>query len=776
MFRILLPLAVITYWLVIGSGNGLGQEKPEMDISDEAMEIHMSGMLFDGHNDLPWAIRRAANSSFDNMDIAKPTRLHTDIPRLKAGGLKAQFWSVFVPASTDLSGNAFLTTMEQIDIVKDMCNRYPDVFEMADTAADIERITAAGKIASMIGVEGGHSIENSLHSLHELYENGARYMTLTHSKTLAWADSATDDAKNNGLSPFGKEVVREMNRIGMLIDLSHVSPKCMRDALEITKAPVIFSHSSARAICDHPRNVPDDVLEMTAENGGVVMVNFMSGYIVPTEELEANKNARGDYKTVCDHIEHIINVAGIDHVGIGSDYDGVRSLPVGLDDVSYYPNITQELLNRGYDKDQIHKILGGNVLRVLKQAEVVSSDLKNGKSEDSAAAKLFSVQVKAGEFDRVNEIINVRTNTKYEGDVVTLSDSNGNQLFGQLSVPSLHSEGSGNRQLTFVIPKLEAGETVTYAAHDVGLNVNRNFEWHDDAVSEANLMYNDTPVMKYMYTPLDDSTEQTTMETYKVFHHVYSPSGNELVTKGPGGLFPHHRGLFYGFNRISYDGKTADVWHCKNGAHQAHERFLNQSIGPVFGRHSVVVNWIGTDGGSFAQEIREMTAYKIGSATMIEFNSTLHSNGEEIRLDGDPQHAGFQFRATQKVPDETKNKTYYIRPDGTGEPGKFRNWSAKKDESDVNLAHVNLPWLAMNFTVGENNYTCCYLDSESNPKESRFSERDYGRFGSYFEYNLTPDTPLNLTYRIWLQDGEMTVEEIDAISKSFRTPVQVSVQ
>jgi membrane dipeptidase len=212
-----------------------------------------------------------------------------------------------------------------------------------------------------------------------LYDRGVRYMTLTHSKTLDWADSATDAPRHGGLTPFGEEVVREMNRLGMLVDLSHVSPDTMHDALRVTKAPVIFSHSSARAICDHPRNVPDDVLRLMPENGGVVMVNFFSGFIVPKEPSTEDRTRRGTVRDVVDHIEHIIKVAGIDHVGIGSDFDGVPRLPRQLDDVAHYPYITQELLNRGYDREQIHKILGANLLRVLRQAEEVSRQLKSGE-------------------------------------------------------------------------------------------------------------------------------------------------------------------------------------------------------------------------------------------------------------------------------------------------------------------------------------------------------------------------------------------------------------
>ena len=358
------------------------EKRPDVELTEEALKIHHSGMLFDGHNDLPFAVRMRGNSSFDNIDIAElqnDNGLHTDIPRLKKGGLKAQYWSVYVPASTATTGNALVMTLEQIDLVHEMIERYPETFELASTADDIERITKAGKVASMMGVEGGHSIQGSMSALRYLYRRGARYMTLTHSKTLAWADSATDDAKNDGLSEFGEEVVKEMNRLGMVVDLSHVSDETMEDVFRIVKAPVIYSHSSARAICDHPRNVSDEMLKKTKDNGGVVMVNFMSGYVVPTKELEENRSAKGTVHTVVDHIEHIIKVAGIDHVGIGSDYDGVRSLPKQLTDVSFYPYITQELLNRGYDKEQIHKILGGNALRVLRECEQVAKKLKSGE-------------------------------------------------------------------------------------------------------------------------------------------------------------------------------------------------------------------------------------------------------------------------------------------------------------------------------------------------------------------------------------------------------------
>jgi membrane dipeptidase len=290
-----------------------------------------------------------------------------------------------------------------------MLKRYPDVFEFAGSVADIERACAAGKIASLIGVEGGHSIENSLAVLRQLYAEGARYMTLTHSDTLDWADSATDDERSAGLSPFGEEVVREMNRLGMLVDISHVSIPTMKHALKISRAPVIFSHSSARAIADHPRNVPDDVLRLTAANGGVVMVNFYSGFVVPSaaarakdllpmlRQLQAKYGDdsqqikaeirrwaaqhpidRGTIHVVLDHIDHIAKVAGVDHVGLGSDFDGIETCPAQLEDVSTYPRITQGLLDRGYSEADIKKILGGNLLRVLRKAEDVAAELKKG--------------------------------------------------------------------------------------------------------------------------------------------------------------------------------------------------------------------------------------------------------------------------------------------------------------------------------------------------------------------------------------------------------------
>ncbi|MDB4654615.1 dipeptidase [Rubripirellula sp.] len=376
-------------------------------VTDEAIRIHKTAPVFDGHNDLPWALRKSG-VAVGKIDLRKnQPDLHTDIPRLRTGCVGAQFWSVYVPVSTATQNNALTATLEQIAVVRELTKQYGDVFELALTAEDVTRIRGNGKIASLIGVEGGHSIENSLNVLRQLYREGARYMTLTHSMSLDWADSCSDDPISGGLSAFGEEIIHEMNRLGMIVDLSHVSPACMRKALETTEAPVIFSHSSARAVADHPRNVPNDVLLLTKKNGGVVMVNFFSDFVNPVDAARSRKrtdqreklkqlypddedkatselrqwelkNPRSKQCTVhdlMDHIDQIVNVAGVDHVGLGSDYDGVPALPTQLEDVSTYPIITQGLLDRGYSEDDIRKVLGGNVMRVFRQVEQVSSKL-----------------------------------------------------------------------------------------------------------------------------------------------------------------------------------------------------------------------------------------------------------------------------------------------------------------------------------------------------------------------------------------------------------------
>ena len=411
MSRFALSVAMIG--LSLNAASAIEPPKPSAKVvvlSEEALQIHAEMPVFDGHNDLPWALRTKDGTAFRNLDLSRdqPT-LHTDLPRLKKGGVGAQFWSAYVPVDTAKKGAAVTTTLEQIDTIHRLVKRYPRDLEMAYSVADIERIRKDGKIASLIGIEGGHSMDSSLGTLRMLYKLGVRYMTLTHSESLAWADSATDKPKAHGLSMFGEEVVMEMNALGMLVDLSHVSPETMKAALKVTKAPVIFSHSSARAIADHPRNVPDDVLKLVKANNGIVMVNFYSGFVVPEgaramqkmfdvgRELKAkypddevkfkeamrewqkqNDYPAGSVHDVVDHIDHIVKIAGIDHVGLGSDYDGIQRTPKQLEDVSCYPYITQELLNRGYKRDDILKILGGNILRAFRDAERISASMTKG--------------------------------------------------------------------------------------------------------------------------------------------------------------------------------------------------------------------------------------------------------------------------------------------------------------------------------------------------------------------------------------------------------------
>jgi membrane dipeptidase len=376
-------------------------------VSERARKVHAAGLLFDGHNDLPYRLRKEGNLGLDKLDLSKRLKEgQTDIPRMRQGGLKAQFWSVFIGSDQPHPAR---TVVEQIDLVRRMADRYPDDLEMAYSAADVERIARAGKVASLIGIEGGVAIENDLAMLRAFHALGARYMTLTHNATLDWADAATDAPRHHGLSAFGERVVREMNRLGMLVDISHVSAETMDDALRVSRAPIIASHSSARALAPHPRNVPDEILKKLRDNGGVVMVNFYSGFVIPdnavkvvnarkelkarfpaqadfdrafAEWSKANHYPRGTVGDVADHIDHIVKVAGIDHVGIGSDFDGIVAWPVGLDDVSDYPRLTDELLNRGYSETDVHKVLGGNALRAFREAEKVAERLRKTEPPD----------------------------------------------------------------------------------------------------------------------------------------------------------------------------------------------------------------------------------------------------------------------------------------------------------------------------------------------------------------------------------------------------------
>jgi len=355
--------------------------------------------LVDGHNDLPWALRERSPDGLAGVDLAgSVTGTHTDLPRLAAGGVGAQFWSVYVPAS--LSGDSAVTAvLEQIDLARRMIARYPRATELALTAGDVERIFASGRVASLLGAEGGHAIAGSLGVLRMLYALGVRYLTLTHNSNVGWADSATDEPRAGGLTEFGRGVVREMQRIGMLVDLSHTSPDTMHDALGTAAAPVIFSHSSARAVCDTPRNVPDDVLARLKGNGGVCMVTFVPAFVSQQcadwlADLKAEASRRGldprDFDQlaglatereaahppppatlaqVADHIEHVRQVAGLAHVGIGGDFDGTPDVTVGLEDVSTYPALFAGLLARGWSESDCAALAGGNLLRVLREAE-----------------------------------------------------------------------------------------------------------------------------------------------------------------------------------------------------------------------------------------------------------------------------------------------------------------------------------------------------------------------------------------------------------------------
>lgn len=401
--------AIAAGWAALATlttlGAGAAAEEPPGSalppVSERARAVHAAGMLFDGHNDYPWLIRDQGDMGMARIDFARSGPGQTDIPRLRKGGLKAQFWSVYIPSDYP---NPTRTVVEQIDFVNRLVEKYPDDLQIALTADDVEAAVKAGKIASLIGIEGGVAIDDSFAELRAFYKLGARYMTLTHNKTLAWADAATGERKHGGLNAFGERVVAEMNRLGMLVDISHVSAETMEDVLRVAKAPVIASHSSAFALCPVPRNVPDEILAGLKSNGGVVMVNFYSSFLVPDsakkaaeakaeirkahpDRAEARKAIaewyknepgaiRGTVATVVDHIDHIVKVAGIDHVGIGSDFDGINSWPVGLEDVSDYPRITEELLRRGYSEADVHKVLGGNALRALRQAEAVAKKLQ----------------------------------------------------------------------------------------------------------------------------------------------------------------------------------------------------------------------------------------------------------------------------------------------------------------------------------------------------------------------------------------------------------------
>jgi len=427
-WRIFLGAIVVT---LAGSAWGSEDRAEELRL---VREILAEVPLIDGHNDVPWQYRTRVGNHLERIDFRNTTDLeppmHTDLRRLERSGIGGQFWSVYIPADLDGPGAA-RSVLEQIDVVYRLAAKYPDSLELAFSADDVERIHGNGKLASLIGMEGGHSIESSLAVLRQLFRAGARYMTLTHSQNIAWADSATDDPALGGLSSFGKEVVREMNRIGMLVDLSHVSAETMNDALDVSESPVIFSHSSAYAVTPHPRNVPDQVLRRLPANGGVVMVTFVPNYVnnavrqvsealsLEQERLlqmhpgdsqaieEALQRFRAKHPPmaaslddVADHIEHIRDVAGIDHIGIGSDFDGITSVPRGLEDVTRMPDLLAELLSRGFTANEVKKVCGLNVLRAMRATERTAQRLQGVRpASEATLEELDGLRGGAHDFD-----------------------------------------------------------------------------------------------------------------------------------------------------------------------------------------------------------------------------------------------------------------------------------------------------------------------------------------------------------------------------------------
>ena len=389
----------------------------------------------------------------------------------------------------------------------------------------------------------------------------------------------------------------------------------------------------------------------------------------------------------------------------------------------------------------------------------------------------FDFTVAAGRHERNNVPVRVQMPRGQIGKEriasVTLAGTDGKSIPAQWTGPGLTSSAAG--ELHFVLPHLGAGESVRLKATLSTQPASAGgFTWRDQPGHHTDLMLGERKIVTYHYERLDESTPASRVRTYKVFHHVFSPKGDRIVTGGlnedPKVHSPHHRGIFYGFNRITYgDGKRADTWHCIDGAFQQHERFLASEQGPVLARHRVEISWHGKD-AAFAEEERELTVYNVAGGHLIEFASRLRSTAGRVRIDGDPQHAGFQFRAHDDVDKLTTNQTIFVRPDGTGKPAETRNWDPQTRQGPVNM-----PWNAMSFVLGDKRYTVAYLDHPANPKEARFSEREYGRFGSYFEYTIEKNKPLTVNYRLWLQEGLMKPQEVAALSNNFVEPVKVTV-
>lgn len=390
----------------------------------------------------------------------------------------------------------------------------------------------------------------------------------------------------------------------------------------------------------------------------------------------------------------------------------------------------------------------------------------------------ISIEVEAGDSPRIQTPVSALINLPSSfgpGSVVVLTGEDGTALVGQLTAPSMLAESEAEagelRELHFILPELAEGETTRFKVEPAEDRLANTpvFVWEESEDGDR-LTFGGDPVALYVRPELDESSPEAREQTFKPFHHLFAPNGR-LLTKGPGGLFTHHRGLFFGYNRVRYgEGKEADVWHARGKAYQSHREAISEEAGPVLARHRLEIGWHGQEGEIFAIETREVTIYATEEGHFVDFAAKVETRAGRVELDGDPQHAGVHFRADNHVADVSKDQTYYLRPDGRGEPGQTRNWEPKTGEGPVNL-----PWNAMSFVIDDDRFTVAYLDHPRNPKEARYSERDYGRFGSYFEYELTDETPLEVRYRLWIQPGELTGERAAALDADFDEPPSVRI-
>lgn len=399
-------------------------------------------------------------------------------------------------------------------------------------------------------------------------------------------------------------------------------------------------------------------------------------------------------------------------------------------------------------------------------------------SATTCPAETFTLllTVSAGKCDRIQSPVRVVLSlppTMAGAESAIVQPPNGALWPAQVTAPGLATEQQTvqatdvQRELHFILPGLKAGQSQTLKVNisNKPLTTGERFSWHEKPHEYEELRFGERPVLRYMCKPYDASTKENRDQTYKVYHHLYDPAGKRLVTKGPGGKYPHHRGLFYGFRLCEHNRGKADTWHCVRGAYQSHQKTLRKEAGPVLGRHLVEITWHGEDGKVFAKELREVTAYHVPGGQLVEFASQLRCTDGKVKLTGDPQHSGFQFRAANEVYEHTSQQTYFLRPDGPGKPDEVRNWTPREP------GHANLPWNAMSFVLSNQRYTVAYLDKPTNPKPARYCERSYGRFGSDFEHELMEGKPLLVNYRIWLQEGEMKVEDVASRSADFTNPV-----